>query len=176
MFVLFLRVTGCALIIGASTGMGFLFGNEIRKRLEDLRAAKTIAILLRGDIRYAQTALPEALENVTKRHDGRLTPFFKRVSQELAQYSGISLAEIWERAMREELLNTSLTKKDRTCFLEFGKQLGYLDKDMQMNHIDWYITQVEEDMQVINLDAKEKIRLYRSLGVLLGIFVTILVL
>ena len=170
------KIIGCIFIISSCAGMGFLFASEIKRRIEDLKAAKSMALLLRGDIRYAQTALPEALENITKRHDGRLTPFFKKVSKELAQYSGISLAEIWESAMKEELANTSMSKKDRTCFLEFGKQLGYLDKDMQMNHIDWYITQVEEDMQEINLDAKEKIRLYRSLGVLLGIFVIILVL
>ena len=59
---------------------------------------------------------------------------------------------------------------------QFGEQLGYLDKDMQMNHIDWYVTQVEEDMKEVASDSKDKMRLYRSLGVLFGILVTILIL
>lgn len=174
--MLTMRFIGCGLIIGASTGMGYLFGAEIRRRLEDLKAAKTIAILLRGDIRYAQTALPEALENVSKRHEGRLAPFFKRVSTDLKEFSGLTLSEIWNRAIKEELSKTSMNKKDKECLKELGEQLGYLDKDMQMNHIDWYITQVEEDMREITLDAKDKIRLYRSLGLLFGIFITIIVL
>jgi stage III sporulation protein AB len=47
---------------------------------------------------------------------------------------------------------------------------------MQINHIDWYITQVEDDMKEIAIDAKDKIRLYKSLGVLFGILITILIL
>ena len=175
MLVTVLKVTGCVFIITSCTGMGMLLGNEIRKRLEDLKSAKTIALLLRGDIRYAHTALPEALENVSKRHQGRLAPFLKKVSKDLKSYNGVSFSDIWKEAMKTELNKTSLTNKDKACLTEFGDQLGYLDKDMQINHIDWYISQVEEDMKEISLDAKDKIRLYRSLGVLFGILITILV-
>ena len=171
-----IKLIGCILIMASCTGMGLLFAGEIKRRLEDLKSAKSVAILLRGDIRYAQTALPEALENAAKRHEGRLGPFLNRVSQELKQYSGTSLKEIWKKAVKEELAKTSLTKNDKECLLRLGEQLGYLDKDMQMNTIDWYITQVEEMMQEISSDAKQKIRLYQSLGVLFGLFVVILIL
>jgi stage III sporulation protein AB len=171
-----LKITGCIFVITSCTGMGWLFGTEIKKRLEDLKSAKTIALLLRGDIRYAHTALPEALDNVSRRHEGRLAPFLKRVAKDLREYSGKSFNEIWKSAMNSELNHTSLTKKDKMCLMQFGEQLGYLDKDMQINHIDWYITQVEEDMKEISLDAKDRIRLYRSLGVLFGVLITILIL
>ncbi|MDD5937021.1 MAG: stage III sporulation protein AB [Clostridiales bacterium] len=170
----YIKITGCVLIISSSSGMGFLLANDIRKRLEDLRSAKTIALLLRGDIRYAHTALPEALENVARRHDGRMSPFLKRVARELHKYNGLSFTEIWKQAMEEELKNTSLSKKDKVSLLQFGEQLGYLDKDMQINHIDWYIAQLDDDMKEITSEAKDKMRLYKSLGVLFGILVTIL--
>lgn len=170
----YIKITGCVLIISSSSGMGFLLANDIRKRLEDLRSAKTIALLLRGDIRYAHTALPEALENVARRHDGRMSPFLKRVARELHKYNGLSFTEIWKQAMEEELRNTSLSKKDKVSLLQFGEQLGYLDKDMQINHIDWYIAQLDDDMKEITSEAKDKMRLYKSLGVLFGILVTIL--
>jgi stage III sporulation protein AB len=171
-----IKITGCIFIITSCTGMGWLFGTEIKKRIEDLKSAKSVALLLRGDIRYAHTALPEALENVSKRHEGRLAPFLRRVVKELKEYSGKSFNCIWKDAMKEELNHTSFTKKDKICLMQFGEQLGYLDKDMQINHIDWYITQVEDDMKEIALDAKDKIRLYKSLGVLFGILITILIL
>ena len=171
-----IKITGCILIISSSSGMGFLLANEIKKRIEDLKSAKRVAILLRGDIRYSHTALPEALENVAKRHEGRLSPFLKKVALALHEYNGESFTKIWKRAMEEELKNTSLSKKDKITLSQFGEQLGYLDKDMQMNHIDWYIAQVEEDMMEVASDSKDKMRLYRSLGVLFGILVTILIL
>ncbi len=176
MLEIVMKVTGCVLVITSCTGMGWLFGTEIKKRLEDLKSAKTVALLLRGDIRYAHTALPEALENVSRRHEGRLGPFLKKVAKDLREYTGKSFQEIWKSTMNSELKNTSLTKKDKMCLQQFGEQLGYLDKDMQINHIDWYIAQVEEDMKEISMDAKDKIRLYRSLGVLFGVLITILIL
>lgn len=171
-----LKIVGCIFIISSCAGMGFLFASELKHRLEDLKSARSMAILLRGDIRYAQTALPEALENAAKRHEGRLAPFLKRVSSELKQYSGTSLKDIWKQAVKEELSHTSLSKKDKECLLQLGDQLGYLDKDMQMNTIDWYITQVDEIMKDITAESKQKMRLYQSLGVLFGLFVIILIL
>lgn len=170
-----IKLTGCILVIGSSSAMGFLFASEIIKRLEDLKSAKTVALLLRGDIRYAHTALPEALENVCRRHKGRLSPFLKEVSKRLKQNEGESFSVIWNEAMETQLLKTALTKQDKVGLMQFGEQLGYLDKDMQLNHIDWYISMIEEDMKEINSDAKDKMRLYRSLGVLFGILVTILI-
>lgn len=171
-----LKIVGCILIISSCAGTGFLLASELQRRLEDLKAAKSMAILLRGDIRYAQTALPEALENAARRHEGRLAPFLKRVSGELKQYSGTSLKEIWRKAVKEELSHTALSKKDKECLVQLGDHLGYLDKDMQMNTIDWYITQVDEIMKDITAESKQKMRLYQSLGVLFGLFVIILIL
>lgn len=175
MWIESLKITGCVLIITSSTGMGLMLGNEIKRRIEDLKSAKTIALLLRGDIRYAHTTLPEALENVAKRHEGRYTKFLNKVSKELKSYQGVSFSQVWKKAMETELDKTALSKKDREDWLAFGEQLGYLDKDMQINHIDWYITQVEENMKEVTDDAKDKIKLYRSLGILFGILITILV-
>ncbi len=174
--MVYFKIIGCVFIISSCTGMGFLFASEIKRRIEDLKAAKSMAILLRGDIRYAQTALPEALENAARRHEGRLAPFLKRVSGELKQYSGASLKEIWKKAVKEELTHTSLSKKDKECLVQLGDHLGYLDKDMQMNTIDWYITQVDEIMKDVTAESKQKMRLYQSLGVLFGLFVIILIL
>lgn len=68
-YMVYFKIIGCVFIISSCTGMGFLFASEIKRRIEDLKAAKSMAILLRGDIRYAQTALPEALENAARRHE-----------------------------------------------------------------------------------------------------------
>lgn len=176
MLTIVMRVTGCILIIGSCSGMGWLFGDEIKRRIDDLKAAKTVAMLLRGDIRFAHTALPEALENVAKRHEGSLAPFLKKIASELKKYTGATFSQIWCKAVAEDLKSTALTKKDKEYLNQFGEQLGYLDKDMQLNHIDLFISQMEEQIKEISIDAKDKIRMYQSLGVLFGILVTIVIL
>jgi stage III sporulation protein AB len=72
------------------------------------------------------------------------------------------------------LANTSLSKKDKLHLIGFGENLGYLDKEMQMNTFDLYISQLEEEITDLSKSVKEKAYLYNSLGIMAGIFITII--
>ncbi|MFU0828859.1 MAG: hypothetical protein ACFWTJ_15250 [Lachnoclostridium sp.] len=78
--------------------------------------------------------------------------------------------------MSKELDNTSLNKKDLAALGQFGENLGYLDKDMQINTIDLYLEQIEEEIKDLSHNVKQKTYLYNSLGILGGIFITIIML
>lgn len=81
-----------------------------------------------------------------------------------------------EKGCKRRINAHILIQKDKECLVQLGDHLGYLDKDMQMNTIDWYITQVDEIMKDVTAESKQKMRLYQSLGVLFGLFVIILIL
>ncbi|MDF2543640.1 MAG: hypothetical protein K0S47_3358 [Herbinix sp.] len=174
--MLALKIVGCVLVIISSAGMGFFFSNEIKSRLEDLREFKKLIVLLRGDIRYANTPLPEAISSMSRRHHGNFAGFFHRISTKLYDLSGVTFYEIWKEAVEKELNNTSLSKRDKSNLIQFGENLGYLDKDMQMNTMDLFITQTENEIEDLSKTVKEKTYLYNSLGIMAGIFVTIIML
>lgn len=169
-----MKIIGCILVIASSTGMGFYFSSEMRCRIEDLRELKKLIGLLRGDIRYANTPLPEAINSINRRHSGRFQTFFAFVSEQLNELSGHTFSEIWRTAAEKQLMDTSLTKKDKLHLVQFGENLGYLDKDMQMNTIDLYISQLEEEIKDLAKTVREKSYLYNTLGVMAGIFITII--
>lgn len=168
-----LKIIGCILVIASSTGMGFFFSNEIGCRIDDLKELKKLIVLLRGDIRYANTPLPEAINSINRRHSGSFTVFFNNVSEKLRELSGTTFSEIWKNAAEKELGNTSLQKKDKLSLIHFGENLGYLDKDMQMNTIDLYISQLEDEINDLSKTVKEKTYLYNTLGIMAGIFIII---
>ncbi len=169
-----MKIIGCILVIASSTSMGFFFSNEMKCRIDDLREMKKLIGLLRGDIRYANTPLPEAISSITRRHSGRFDTFFKHVSDRLHELSGHTFSEIWKSATERELVNTSMTKKDKLHLIQFGESLGYLDKDMQMNTLDAFISQLEEEISDLTKTVKEKSYLYNTLGIMAGIFITII--
>lgn len=169
-----MKIIGCILVVLSSTGMGFYFSSEMKCRIEDLKEWKKLMGLLRGDIRYANTPLPEAINSIHKRHDGNYKAFFNQVSIELSELSGHTFPEIWKAAVENKLVNTSLTKKDKLHLTQFGENLGYLDKDMQMNTIDLYLSQLEEVINEQTKTVKEKSYLYNTLGIMAGIFITII--
>lgn len=172
MFIM--KIIGCILVIASSTGMGFFFSNDMKCRIEDLKELKKLIGLLRGDIRYANTPLPEAIGAITRRHNGNYNAFFQNVSSRLSELSGHTFSVIWKEAVWKELGDTSLSKKDKLHLIQFGDNLGYLDKDMQMNTIDLFLSQLEDEIRDITKTVKEKAYLYNTLGVMAGIFIIII--
>lgn len=175
MFVV-IKVVGCILILTSSAGMGWYFSSELKNRITDLKELKKLIFLLRGDIRYANTPLPEAVQALSYRHDGKYKKFLNKISERLNELGGISFCVIWKEAVAKELENTSLSKKDLASLAHFGENLGYLDKDMQINTIDLFISQIEDEIKDLSRNVKEKTYMYNSLGVLGGIFITIIML
>ena len=68
------------------------------------------------------------------------------------------------------------TQKDFEEFVQLGEYLGYLDTDMQKNTTQWYLQQLKTEIDILAGEIPVKKKLYRSLGVLSGIFLAILLL
>jgi stage III sporulation protein AB len=169
-----MKIIGCILVIASSAGIGFYFSGEMRSRIADLKELKKLIGLLRGDIRYANTPLPEAISSITRRHSGRFDLFFHYVSVKLQELSGLTFSDVWKVATEKELAGTALTKQDKSHLIQFGENLGYLDKDMQMNTFDLYITQLEDVISELSKTVKEKAYLYNTLGIMAGVFIIII--
>lgn len=169
-----IKIFGCILILLSTTGIGFYFSNDMKCRMEDLKEWKKLICLLRGDIRYANTPLPEAISQAGKRHEGNFHTFLSTVGVQLQEMAGETLSTIWKTAAEKELLITSLNKKDKVQLIRFGENLGYLDKDMQMNTFELYLAQLDEEITELSKTVKGRAYLYNSLGIMAGIFITII--
>jgi stage III sporulation protein AB len=169
-----MKIIGCIMVIASSAGMGFYFSSEMKERIDDLKELRKLIGLLRGDIRYAATPLPEAISALNRRHNGRFHQFLEYVSTKLNELSGQTFTLIWRTGVEKMLGNTSVNKKDKLQLAQLGENLGYLDKDMQVNTLDLYITQLEEEITDLSKTVKEKAYLYNTLGIMAGIFITII--
>lgn len=172
--MLIVKIIGCALVVASSAGIGFYFSCVLRARAEELMELKKILILLRGNIRYANTPLAEALNTISLRHKGEIQPFLSWVSQQMDEMQGKTIAEIWRQGVEEQMKGLSLTKKDKEALIGFGNNLGYLDKEMQLGTIDLYVATLEAEIAEITRTMKEKTYLYNSLGFMGGVFLIII--
>ena len=62
---------------------------------------------------------------------------------------------------------------DKENLVRFGENLGYLDREMQLGTIDLYLNQLEEEINEQAIVARERTKLYNVLGIMAGIFITI---
>jgi len=168
------KLIGCIFVIASCSGIGMYYSGEFRVRLEDMKELKKMIILLRGDIRYANTPLPEAISSIARKNNGRFEKFFVFISNKLNDFPGVTFASVWKESVETNLNQTAINKKDKVDLVQFGESLGYLDKDMQINTLDLYLEQLENVINDLLGNVKEKTYLYNTLGVMAGLFISII--
>ena len=92
----------------------------------------------------------------------------------MRQKTGTSFGKIF-RDCAEKCLNLDcLSEEERNRFYSLGDKLGYLGLDMQLKQLDQMEKETEYAIRDLEKDFREKKKLYRSLGILGGIFVAVL--
>ncbi len=155
--------------MAASTGIGMYFGSGIQDRLEKLRMLKQQFLMIRGDISYGNTSLPEVMEAMGEKEDtAEFGEFYREVSKRLRAREGVPFREIWEAAVWRNLNKTTLRRQDLELLSSVGAQFGYLDREMQLKTIDFFLARLEEEIMPEAQKAGEKMRLCKTLGLLAG--------
>lgn len=171
-----LKIVGSFLIIAGSFTWGYMKCTSAKDRIIQLNIIKKVMIMLRGEIKYAGTALPDALELITNRITMPFAKdFFINVSEELNQMSEKTFKTIWNENINKYLKVSALSISDLEQFKNLGDNLGYLDKDMHLNTIDLYLEHLNMDIKLANEEIAEKCKVYKCVSIAAGVFITIII-
>ncbi len=170
------KLVGAVLVLVSAYAMGSVLALRVKEQEKWLKEIKTTMFLLLGELEYRQMPLPEALEMIGKRHGGNLQTFFQVLSEELKKKEGFSLQEIWQQLAGPALKDSPLSKQQKEEFAELGLYFTETDRETRKNSMEFYLNRLEEDIVNIRETGGEKAYLCRTLGMLGGIFLLILVL
>lgn len=165
---------GAVMVMIASSGIGFLYASEVNKRKSELEEFCRLLQLLLGDIRYMRATLQEAVGKAIRRHHGSFSLFLSELSDSLVKSPGISFAEIWKEAVMKGLSTSSLNAVDKQKVIQFGEMISFAERETIMACFEQYISEVNAEIVEVHNTAASKVKLYRSLGVLTGIFIVVL--
>lgn len=140
-----------------------------------LKKLKQMLTILRGEIKFNNSTLAQAMENITTRVGTPFDEFLKYVANNLNEYSGNTLKTIWENGVNEVLTKSYLSKKHLSRLIELGDNLGFLDMEMQLSTIDLFIEQLNLEIEDNDKKAKDNCKLYKYLGVMGGILVILII-
>ena len=169
-----LKLAGAFLILLSATGIGASYSADLKKHCRELRILKQMLYMLRGEIKYTKTPLPEAFEHIAGRLPEPFASFLERTAEEMTHLDGQTFVELWQRQIRSRLGGTHLKKEEKEQLESLGEILGYLDLEMQLASIELYLEQLEIEIQKAQESLATKQKLYQSLGVAGGIFLVIL--
>lgn len=169
-----LKAVGAAMILISTAGIGASLSGDLKRHYMELRILKQLFYMLRGEIKYTRTPLPEAFAHISARLPEPFCTFLQKTAQEMENLGGRAFEELWREQIRRELSRTHLTREDKERLEDLGEVLGYLDFEMQLSSIELYLEQLELGIRNSQETIAPKQKLYQSLGVAGGVFLVIL--
>lgn len=168
------KLLGAMLVIAASAGIGYMTGLDYQKYLDELRYLRMIMLQIKGEISYTRGALLEVFERTAGRVKEPYSSWFMHMSRTLEERSKQSFSRIWTSCIESDLKQTRLKREDIEDLKQTGISLGYLDVSMQVGMLELYLERLELKIHQIQAEVTSKRRVWNCLGVLGGIFLTIM--
>ena len=166
------KILGIILVMAGSVGLGLYYSAKEGFRVADLLEFKKALLILSSEIEYMRSTLSEACANIAKRTGLGVSEIFADFSRLLADGEGETAYQLWLTAMQNSE-KTFLAAEDKTVFEDFGKTLGYLDKQMQKNAITYAVSYIDEKAATLQAQSDKNKRMYQSLGVIGGLMIAV---
>ena len=173
--VLLLKVMASGFIIWATTTFGFTQAGRYRDRPRHLRQLQSALGALATEINYGATPLPLAFSQLAGSFEPPGGILFRAVADSLAQ-PGMSAALAWQEGLMLLGECSALTGSDVLILQPLGAVLGKSDRLDQERHLRLTMQHLERAAVEAEEERATNERLWRSLGVLSGLLLVIILL
>lgn len=173
------KLLGATLLIGAATGIGWIQSATYAARPRQLRLLHHALSRLETAITYAHLPLSAAFHDISRQMPPVLSVIFVSAAKALDRSSDTSFIsftarEAWQQAWDQHGGQTALNAAALRIVREFGYTLGVSDREDQCKYIRLAIKQLEQEEWTAQEEHKRYGAMCRSLGVLTGLLVVIL--
>lgn len=170
-----LKLIGAVLIVLAGTLAGFKRAAQYADRPRHIRGLIAALQRLETEIQYGFTPLPEALRRIGTQSKEPLRGFFIMAAEEMSPPHNCSAEEGIRRAMDAHWRNASLKGTEQEIFRQLSCTLGTSDRTNQSTHIALALQQLKQEESAAREDQGKYEKVSKSLGLLLGALIVILI-
>ena len=169
------KLFGAVLIVAVTTFFGFSYAKSYSERPRQLRLLKAALQSLEAEIMYGHTPLSEAARRLVKQMPKPLNWIFHSFSERL-ESGEQTVREAWMESLQEHWKVTALKQAEYEILQQFGETLGQHDRTSQQKHIRLCITHLEREEGEAKALQLQYEKMIKSLGVLAGLLIVILLL
>ncbi|RKN84706.1 stage III sporulation protein SpoIIIAB [Paenibacillus ginsengarvi] len=169
-----LKLLGAMLILFAGTMIGFAKASVYARRPRQIRGLIQALQRLETEMAYGYTPLPEALQRISSQLEPQLAAMFRMAAEPLLSGEGKTAGESFRDAVHACLKQTALSSNEREILSQMSFTLGISDREDQTKHLRLAVSLLQAEEQTAWEDKRRYEKMWRSLGVLAGAFVVIL--
>ncbi len=170
-----LQLTGCFMVIGGCIGFAGSLCRDISLRLALLKQIQGIYESLKYYIAYQKAAVPDALLELSRKEPEPFGEAFEAV------YTGIyegkeNLPLLWKEQMDKVLTRTPLKRQEKKLLYDFPFCLGFMEENAQAKALEALLHETALQIEQLEQEKRNKNKMIMSLGVSVGILISILLL
>lgn len=167
------RWLGILFVMTGSICLGIWYRIRFMGRLENLKECRRAISILRGEIEYGRTPLPEACREVETRVSGVCRTFFREMGRGLEE-GAASVEVIWCETTQALFSSLHMKPQERQEWMRLGNTLGYLDVTLQLRTIDLYLQRLQTSIDQTEQESINRTRIYPLLGTFGGVLICLI--
>jgi stage III sporulation protein AB len=165
---LLVKLLGSALVLGATSAVGWQVAGTYVRRPTQLRDLQTALAVLQTEIEYGATPLPEALGAAALAAGGGVAPLFSGTAERLLRGEGQTAGDAMRQAVSELQGATALAPQDLAVLLALASVLGATGRADQVRHLHLARERLSGEEARARDERQRYERVAKYLGVLSG--------
>ena len=156
-------------IVGVCSYLGILKSKTYENRVIELRKVQSSLNMFKTKIEFTYEPIKEIFEEISRIIYQNENNIFKNTNV-LMKEREVTLS--WYESI--ENIRNDFTKEDKETLKTMGKLLGKTDKTGQIREISLTENLLENQIQKAEIDRNKNVKLYKTLGTVLGLGIGIL--
>ena len=164
-----IKLFGGIMVFSAGLFWGMYKSGELLQRVKSIRNIKSALAILESEIVFSSHYLRFAFERISK-----LTVCGELFSDAADKMDDVGVSKAWRDAVRKNRKKLALTEGDTQILELLTPQLGMSDTNGQSQNIRHILTLLDAASAEAEEEYSKSARLYRSMGILGGLLIVIL--
>ncbi len=160
------------MVLISTTLLGMIFAKNKVDRVRQLRSLVTALHMLEIEVKFAFSLLPDALLNISKTIEERTGELFANTAV-LISDSKVTASDAWKTAVDGMMPYLCLNKEDKEVLVGLGNSLGEMDSESQLKSLRLVAEQLKQQELKADDERRKVEKMFRSLGVLTGMAIVI---
>ncbi len=158
-------------IFSLSTAIGLIISKMYENRVNELKEFKSIFNIMKTKIKFTYEPLREIFLQISKDNNTKIEKIFGQMACQI-QYEQVE--KVWSTAIQKA--DISINQEDKNIIKKLGKLLGQTDVEGQISEIEVAENFLDMQIEKAEDEKKKNQKMYKTLGVVLGlVFVIILI-
>lgn len=150
--------------------IGILISKKYSNRVNELKEFKNALNIFKTKIRYTYEPIPEIFSDISENVSSNVSSVFKTAAEKM---EFCAAGEAWNLALKLDNLN--IDDEDRNALNNLSKLLGKTDLEGQLSQIEMTSDFLDKQIRKAENQKEKSERMYRTLGMIMGMAIVIMV-